>query len=149
MVLLWTTYRLPYERDIRAQFQCQREYLGHLLSSILVTTYKRVTNNKECTYYKWINDNTGALQKKYASRKCDSEASLYACLAVKQLHQCSKIEVVDTTHKAGVHMGNIDTMSRFMDNENPIKSPASTRFPSLKPDKYWHCQDIPEIKTLF
>ncbi len=26
MVLLWTTYRLPYERDIRAQFQCQREY---------------------------------------------------------------------------------------------------------------------------
>jgi hypothetical protein len=42
------------------------------------------------------------------------------------------------------------TMSRTMDNENPIiEPPASTCCPSLKPDKYWHCQDIPEIKTLF
>ena len=64
--------------------------------------------------------------------------------------QCSKIEVVDITHKAGVHMGDIiDTMSRIMDVENLIEPPASTRCPSLKPDKYWHCQDIPEMKTLF
>ena len=113
-----------------------------------MTTYKRATHNKECAYYKWINENTGALQWA-ASHKCDCQASQYACLAVTQLHQCSKIEVIDTTHKAGIHMGDIDTMSRIMDDENPIKPPASTRCPSLKPDKYWHCQDIPEMKTLF
>ena len=35
-LLSWTTYRLPYARDIRAQFQVQREYFGHLLATTLV-----------------------------------------------------------------------------------------------------------------
>ena len=42
-LLIWTTYRLPYARDIRAQFQVQREYLGHLLATILVAHYGRTS----------------------------------------------------------------------------------------------------------
>ena len=33
-LLSWTTYRLSYARDMRAQFQMQREYFGHLLATI-------------------------------------------------------------------------------------------------------------------
>ena len=43
--------------------------------------------------------------------KCDSEANQYACLAVTQLHQRAKISVHQTTHRAGIDMGKIDTMS--------------------------------------
>ena len=108
-LLIWTTYRLPYSRDIRAQFQVQREYLGHLLATILVARH----GHREVTTplsYEWINDNTGAL-KWAETHKCDSEASQYACLAVTQLHQRAKISVWDTTHRAGIHMGEIETMS--------------------------------------
>ena len=42
-LLIWTTYRLPYVRDIRAQFQVQLEYLGHLLATILVAHYGQLS----------------------------------------------------------------------------------------------------------
>jgi hypothetical protein len=39
-LLIWTTYRrLPYARNIRAQFQVRQKYLGHLLDTILVAHY--------------------------------------------------------------------------------------------------------------
>ena len=116
-LILWTTYRLPYARDIRAQFQVQREYLGHLLAIILLTRH----GHREVTTplsYEWINDNTGAL-KWAQNHKCASEVSQYACLAVSQLHQRAKISIRATTHRAGIHMGEIDTMSRMHDNEHP------------------------------
>ncbi len=147
-LLLWTTYRLPYARDIRAQFQCQREYLGHVLSSILVAAYKNLIAQDEHMYYQWITDNTGALQWA-ANHKCDSEASQYACLAITQLHFCGKIEVTDPTHKAGVHMGEIDTMSRIPDGANPIGPEIMAQCPKLHAQNYWPCQSIPEMNTLF
>ena len=69
-------------------------------------------------FYEWINDNTGAL-KWAQNHKCATEASPYACLAVSQLHQRAKISIRATTHRAGIHMGEIDTMSRIHDNEHP------------------------------
>ena len=117
-LILWTTYRLPYARDIRAQFQVQREYLGHLLATILLARH----GHREVTTplsYEWINDNTGAL--KWAEQyKCQSEASQYACLAVSQLHQRAKISVRATTHRAEINMGAIDIMSRIHDHEHPL-----------------------------
>ena len=69
--------------------------------------------------YEWINDNTGAL-KCAGNRKHDSEASQYACLEITQLHQRARISIRETTHRAGIDMGENDTMSRIHDNENPI-----------------------------
>ena len=58
-----------------------------------------------------------------AIHKRDSEASQNVSLVVMQLHLCNKIEVVDTTNKAGVNMGDLDTMSRIIDDENSIAHP--------------------------
>jgi len=146
-LLLWTTYRLPYARDIRAQYQVQREYLGHLLATILVA--RQDTQGTTPLSYEWINDNTGAL-KWAETHKCDSEASQYACLAVTQLHQREKISVRNTTHRAGIHMGEIDTMSRILDNEHPLHAAVQMRcHHTLTPQKYWQCQHIAELQTLF
>jgi len=147
-LLAWTTYRLPYGKDIRAQFQCQREYLGHVLSSILVAQYRQKARHTGPFYYQWINDNTGALQWA-ASHKCDSEASQYACLAITQIHMSSKIVVVDPTHKAGADMGDIDTMSRIMDDETPTSTAVRQRCQTLHPEYYWPCQHLLELDTLF
>ena len=42
LVLAWATYRLPYEKDIVCKFQGHREYLGHLLSILLLVKYDKV-----------------------------------------------------------------------------------------------------------
>ena len=69
-LLSWSTYRLPYARDIRAQFQVQREYLGHLLATILVARNGHQSERNNHLSYEWINDNTGAL-KWAENHKCD------------------------------------------------------------------------------
>ena len=152
-LLSWTSYRLPYARDIRAQFQVQREYLGHLLATIIVARYGHQPERNNHLSYEWIiNDNTGAL-KWAENHKCDSEASQYACLTVTQLHQSAKISVHGTTHhKAGIiDMGEIDTMSRIHDNENPLDAAVQLRCNNRLPQStcYWHCQPIEELQILF
>ena len=99
-LILWTTYRLPYARDIRAQFQVQREYLGHLLLATILVARHGQQKIRNPVSYEWINDNTGAL-KWAENHKCDSEASQYACIAVTQLHQRAIISVRETTHQHG------------------------------------------------
>ena len=46
-------------------------------------------------------------------------------------------------------MGEIDTMSRILDNEDPIGAAVQARCENLPPQKYWPCQHIPEIDALF
>ena len=125
-LIIWTTYRLPYASDIRAQFQVQRKYLDHLLATILVARHGQQEIINPISY-EWINDNTGAL-KWAENHKCDSEASQYACLAVTQLHQRAKISFRETTHRAGINMGEIDTMSRIQVNEHsPLDAAVQLR----------------------
>ena len=132
-----------------AQFQVQREYLGHLLATILVARHGHQSEQNNHSSYEWINDNTGAL-KWAENHKCDSEASQYACLAVTQLHQSAKISVHATTHNAGIDMGEIDTMSRIHDNKKPLDAAVQLRCNNrLPPSTYWHCQPIEELKILF
>ena len=148
-LLSWTTYRLPYARDICTQFQVQREYIGHFFATIIVARHGHQSKQNNQSSYEWINDNTGAL-KWAENHKCDSEASQYACLAVTQLHQSEKISVRATTHKAEIDMGEIDTMSRIHDNENPLDTAVQLRCNNrLPPNKYWHCQPIEELQILF
>ena len=59
-VLAWATYRLPYEKDVVCKSQGHREYLGHLLSIILMIKYASARPAAPLQYF-WINDNKGAL----------------------------------------------------------------------------------------
>ena len=35
-LIAWTSVKLPFEADIKGQFQCSREYLGLLLTMFLI-----------------------------------------------------------------------------------------------------------------
>ncbi len=127
----------------------QREYLGHLLATILVAHYGHTSARNNSLSYEWINNNTGAL-KWAENHKCDSESSQYACLAVTKLHQRAEISVQETTHRAGINMGEIDTLSRIHVNKNPIDKAVQLRCQNRLPThKYWQCQHIEELQTLF
>ena len=58
MVLAWATYGLPYEKDIVCKSQGHREYLGHLLSILLMMSYAKGRPPTPLQYF-WINDNKG------------------------------------------------------------------------------------------
>ena len=110
----WGEFKFPYDRDVRAQYQGNREYLGHLFSIIVLIAYTPAhTTTRQ---HMWINDNIGALQWA-AAQKCSSIASHYANLAVTQLHIIARLRMVPP---AGIEMGDIDTMSRLAAHENPI-----------------------------
>ena len=59
-VFAWATYRLPYEKDVVCKSQGRREYLGHLLSILLMVKYASARPAAPLQYF-WINDNKGAL----------------------------------------------------------------------------------------
>ena len=58
--LAWVTYRLPYEKDMVCKSQGHREYMGHLLSIILMIKYASTQPAAPLEYF-WVNDNKGAL----------------------------------------------------------------------------------------
>jgi hypothetical protein len=77
-VLAWATYRLPYEKDVVCKSQGHLEYLGHLLSIILMIKYASTQPTAPLEYF-WVDDNQGALA--WAEKhRCASLASQYACM---------------------------------------------------------------------
>ena len=61
-LLCWTTLLLPFSSADAHRFQTQREYLGHLLSVLLIVAYKTSSAPTHgTTSYQWVNDNTGAI----------------------------------------------------------------------------------------
>jgi len=117
MVLAWTTYRLPYEKDVVCKSQGHREYLvvGHLLSILLMVKYASARPAAPLQYF-WINDNKGALA--WAEKlQCASLASQYACMAVSQFHIQNDIYRGPPIYRPGFDMGEIDAMSRMRDDE--------------------------------
>ena len=127
-IVAWCTVKLPYAKDVRAQWQGNREYLGHLLALILLTAHCRASPGPR--HYQWINDNTGALMWA-AQQKCSSLASQYACLAVTQLHLMGRLVMAPPEHRPGLDMGDIDTMSRILDHERPTDPNVLQRCPTL------------------
>ena len=129
-LLAWSEFRFPYEKDIRAQYQGNREYLGHLFSLIVLLAHTpSQTLPRE---YMWVNDNLGALQWA-AIQKCSSNASHYANLAVSQIHIQGRMRMVPPEHKPGIEMGDIDRMSRLGVHETPTDPAVQQRCPTLTP----------------
>ena len=148
-LLAWATYRLPYAQDVAARYQGQREYLGHLFSTILLIKYVAVHPEvPKPAYYQWINDNNGALA--WARKhKCTSLAGQYTCFAVTQLHVMANIHMADPKHKPGLQMGDIDTMSRIPDGQHPTSPASQAACPTLTPECWWNIDELPELQTLF
>jgi hypothetical protein len=149
MLLAWTSYLWPYARDIMAQHQGHREYLGNLITQILLIVYAAKQPRQGELYYQWVNDNVGAIQW-VANNKCSSLAVQYACLATTQLMMNAPIFMVPPEYKPGAEMGDIDTMSRIVlrKGESPIHERHMHACPSLKPEAYIAFDD-PLIHELF
>ncbi len=138
-LMAWTTYRLPYAKDIDARSQGHREYLGNLLAILLLIKFHQSKPSlradvHEPLQYFWVNDNQGALAWA-EKRKCSSLASQYACMAVSQLHTRADIYMGAPVYKPGIDMGEIDAMSRMKDEETEESPRIRTLCPGLTPDK--------------
>ena len=110
-LLGWSTLLLPFASGNEHRFQTQREYLGHLFSILLILAYFKPSASSPMLTYRWVNDNTGALEWA-ANNKCSSLSSQFACLAVSQLNLLSNIWLMDSVYLPGIDMGEIDAMSR-------------------------------------
>lgn len=137
--MAWTTYRLPYAKDIDARSQGHREYLGNLLAIILLIKFHQSSTSPRADVraplqYFWVNDNQGALAWA-EKRKCSSLASQYACMAVSQLHTRADIYMGAPVYKPGIDVGEIDAMSRMEDDETEESPRIRTLCPGLTPDK--------------
>lgn len=142
-VLAWSTLLLPFARGAEGKYQVQREYLGHLFSLFLLFSYSQRSNlMSPSLLYRWVNDNTGALSWA-AEHKCSSPSSLFAGIAVSQLHFLTRLEIMEATYLPGVRMGEIDAMSRREIHPN-ITLVCPSLVPSLHIDL-----DIPVICALF
>ena len=127
-IAAWGGFKFPYNRDVRAQYQGNQAYLGHLFSIIVLIAHTPAhTTTRQ---YMWINDNIGAIQWA-AAQKCSFMASHYANLAVTQLHIIARLRMVPPVHKPGIKMGDIDTMSRLAAHENPTMTEIQQRCPTL------------------
>jgi len=94
-LLCWITLLLPFSSADAHRFQTQREYLGHLLSMLLIVAYKTSSAPTHgTTSYQWVNNNTGAIAWVNAN-KCSSLASSFACMAVSQLNMLSDVWAAD------------------------------------------------------
>ena len=142
-LLCWTTLLLPYSSANVHRFQTQREYLGHLLSVLLIVAYKtKLPSVSGTSSYQWVNDNTGAVSW-VNTHKCSSSASAFACMAVSQLNMVSDVWAADAIHIPGSSMGEIDAMSRLEAQSDPL-----TAFPTLTPQTHLDLQ-TPLVCTLF
>ena len=142
-LLCWTTLLLPFSSADAHRFQTQREYLGHLLSVLLIVAYKTSSAPTHgTTSYQWVNDNTGAVAWVNAN-KCSSLASSFACMAVSQLNMLTDVWAADTIHIPGKNMGEIDAMSRL-----EAQADSLTAFPTLTSLTYYNLES-PSVRTLF
>jgi hypothetical protein len=145
-VLAWATYRLPYEKDVVCKSQGHREYLGHLLSIILMIKYASTQPTAPLEYF-WVNDNQGALA--WAEKhRCASLASQYACMAVSQLHIQNDIYMGPPIYLPGIDMGEIDAMSRMRDDETETSARVRALCPGLTAHTQMHLTS-PALDELF
>jgi hypothetical protein len=127
-VLAWSSILLPFAAGAENKYQLHREYLGYLLSLLLILAHTRTVGHPLIPY-RWINDNLGALSWS-AKHRCSSPSSVIACFASSQLHLLRPLILLDSCHLPGVQMGEIDAMSR-REKHPDISSVCPSLIPSL------------------
>lgn len=108
VILAWTTFLLPFGKDVEGRYQNNREFLGLLLGLFLmVKTFPFAPSIST----HWVSDNKSALSWA-ESGKAGSRASQYANVALCWLQLHKRVLLSKTSHLPGVHMGDIDSASR-------------------------------------
>ena len=110
----WTSVKLCDVEDSSNRYQCSREYLGLIVTFILIGhLFPQRLGKTSCPPipFKWINDNTGALS--WADKnKASSLASITANMLVTSFQLLSNISPLGSEHLPGILMGDIDHESR-------------------------------------
>jgi hypothetical protein len=106
-MLAYTTILLPY-KDPENKFQNIKEFSGGILGCILASI---VLKPSSLLRIHWIGDNTSALTWA-ENNKYSSKAAQYANIAYTWFQVYSQVHLHNTEHCAGIHMGNIDGLSR-------------------------------------
>jgi hypothetical protein len=114
----WTSILLPYPPDTKNSFQVHREYIGHLISILLLMRLfprRASRQSKGEIPFQWINDNLGALA--WADKnKVATLPSIVANMAVSASQLLSNVSFISSTHLPGVNMEDIDRESRREEN---------------------------------
>lgn len=114
----WTSVRLPYPEDTDNRFQCSREYLGLILTFLLLGKlfpHRVGSTESPAIPFWWINDNTGALT--WADKnKASSLPSITANMFVSSIQLLSNLSLLGSSHLPGLEMGDIDHESRREDH---------------------------------
>jgi len=142
----WTSIRLPFEQDTDNRFQCSREYLGLIVTMLLVGLLfpgRLGPSSWLPIVFHWINDNTGALV--WADKnKASSLASITSNMLVTSLQMLSNICLSGSSHLPGIEMGDIDHESRKEDHI--IAGDYSV--PTLLPELYVDMESNPLIMAI-
>jgi hypothetical protein len=117
-MMAYTSYRLPWVRDRENKFQKQREYIGLLVTLILLhhvsagTAEGMTSLRRQAIEVKYTGDNTTA-QAWIAKAKCSSRCGQLSCMAVTWMQIHSQLRIFENDHKEGLKMGFVDNLSRF------------------------------------
>ena len=106
-VLAFLSYKLPFIA-LESKFQNVREFLGVVLGTFLACQFRR--SNMRLS---WTNDNTSALSWARADM-ARSRAAQASFLVLSWCKIKAKVEFSEITHIAGVDMGDVDSLSRFL-----------------------------------
>ena len=142
----WTSVKLCNVEDSGNRFQCSREYLGLILTFILIGKIFPNRLGKTSSPpipFKWVNDNTGAIA--WADKhKASSLASITANMLVSSFQLLSNITLLGSEHLPGVQMGDIDHESR---KEAHILA-GDYSVPSLLPELYINLESSYDIMSI-
>jgi len=142
----WTSVLLPFPEDIDNRFQCNREYLGLIITFILLGKlfpHRLGPTASSPIPFKWINDNTGALM--WADKnKSSSLPSINANMIVTSFQVLSNLSLLGSEHLPGLEMGDIDHESRREEHIHIGDYSA----PSLTPALFVDLSAIPEVMSI-
>lgn len=146
----WSSVLLPYPADTGNQFQTNREYIGLILTLILIARlfpHRLSTAAGLAILFRWINDNTGALA--WADKtKSTSLPSIVANMFVAAFQMHTNVTLTGSEHLPGVWMGDIDRESR---REDHLAKGNFNYAPTLLPELFVNLEsdvDVMEILAL-
>ena len=137
-VVAWTTLVLPFASDTLGMYQNNREYLGLLLTLILVHRVQQGDQSVSICVpsIRWTSDNVAALTC-LEKDKARSQAAQFANIAIIWAQIYGKVQVNEGVHLAGANMGDIDGASRDKSHPSLV---AATFIPT---------ESIPGVMELF
>lgn len=145
-LLAWTSVKLNFAPDVKGQFQCNREYLGLLLTLFLIARKfpdRSRSPTKTPLSVQWVNDNTGALAWG-DKEKSSSLPSTIVTMAVSSVQLLTNITLAGVDWIPGLTMGDIDHESR---REEHLAA-GDYSAPSLLPHLFIDLESVPRVMDI-